>query len=56
MEKNKDFSYSVVFNKMSEIKESNTIYTIGKESRNIQELRKLSNQLNKPQVTSYSFS
>lgn len=48
--------YSVVFKKMNQIKESKTIYSISNESKNIKELRKLSQQLNNPQPVTYSFS
>lgn len=47
-------NYSVVFKHLEQIKETKTVYSIGSETQNIKELRKLSNQLRTPKPISYS--
>jgi len=49
-------NYSAVFTKLNELKQTKTVYSISTESQNIQELRKLSNQLNTPTPVTYSFT
>lgn len=57
MNSHQDSTYKVIFNELKKATESKrTVYTISTESQNIKELRRLSDQLNRPQPSTYSFS